>query len=421
MSSDHPLFLEVADRIGRTLCRDAVWDGKRCNWLGWSMEVVQHKTVSAYRSMGADVYCGTSGIALFLAELHQFTADRQQLLALDGALNQALSVLDLIDGVKRCGFYTGQAGIAHVLIRIGHLLERESLIERGLSIMATLREVPADAQYIDVLGGSAGLIPLLLLLAQKYNRPDLIDMARTHGEHLLKLAIESEHGYSWKTVQMAIRQNLTGHSHGVAGIVTALLELHHVTGEQRFLQAAMQGLRYETSLFNTSLGNWPDFRVMSSAQAEPGQNYSLAWCHGAPGIGLARLRNVELQSDNDALLRDLDAAINTTSRILSQTWVPGTGTYSLCHGASGNAELLILAGQRRNRPELTRLAEKVGHDGYRFYVQQGLPWPCGVPNAGETPNLMLGTAGIGHFYLRLHDPLAVPSILLITPDNDQVE
>jgi lantibiotic modifying enzyme len=32
---------------------------------------------------------------------------------------------------------------------------------------------------------------------------------------------------------------------------------------------------------------------------------------------------------------------------------------------------------------------------------------------GETPNLMLGLAGIGYFYLRLYDPVKYPSVLII--------
>jgi hypothetical protein len=45
-----------------------------------------------------------------------------------------------------------------------------------------------------------------------------------------------------------------------------------------------------------------------------------------------------------------------------------------------------------------------------------LPWPCGVPGGGESPSLMLGLAGIGHFYLRLYDPASVPSVLLVKPE-----
>ena len=40
-----------------------------------------------------------------------------------------------------------------------------------------------------------------------------------------------------------------------------------------------------------------------------------------------------------------------------------------------------------------------------------MPWPCGVLGAGETPNLMLGLAGIGDLLLRLYDSEATPSAL----------
>jgi hypothetical protein len=39
------------------------------------------------------------------------------------------------------------------------------------------------------------------------------------------------------------------------------------------------------------------------------------------------------------------------------------------------------------------------------------PWPCGT-HSGETPNLMLGLAGIGHFLLRLGNPETPPLVAL---------
>jgi hypothetical protein len=46
------------------------------------------------------------------------------------------------------------------------------------------------------------------------------------------------------------------------------------------------------------------------------------------------------------------------------------------------------------------------------FEDAGMPWPCGVMDAGETPNLLLGLAGIGHFFLRLYDSAQVPTVLL---------
>ena len=72
----------------------------------------------------------------------------------------------------------------------------------------------------------------------------------------------------------------------------------------------------------------------------------------------------------------------------------------------------MLAAETLARPELLEIAEAAAVRAMQRYEATGAPWPCGVPGAGETPNLMLGTAGIGHFLLRLHDPAGIPTPLL---------
>ena len=62
-------FLDAAWSIGMRLCRDAIWDGDRCNWLGDSMEPHAGEWKVAHKSFGPELYSGTTGIALFLARL----------------------------------------------------------------------------------------------------------------------------------------------------------------------------------------------------------------------------------------------------------------------------------------------------------------------------------------------------------------
>jgi hypothetical protein len=64
-------------------------------------------------------------------------------------------------------------------------------------------------------------------------------------------------------------------------------------------------------------------------------------------------------------------------------------------------------------PGLVALARQAGEYGIEHYESRSVPWPCGVREAGETPELMLGTAGIGYYYLRLHDPVRFPPVTLI--------
>nr|WP_315486760.1 type 2 lanthipeptide synthetase LanM [uncultured Undibacterium sp.] len=413
-------FLEAADKIGRKLCREAIWDTGRCTWMGWSIETVNHQWVTVYRSLRHDLYGGTSGVALFLAELYQFTKDKQQLKVIDGVLKQIFSHISVTSSSQNYGFYSGPAGIAYSLVRIGHLLQRDDLVIRGLNMMEELAAVaPSDAQ-LDVISGSAGMIPVCLTLAKTYQRPRLLEMAERHGTHLLQCAQKSDIGWSWDTMKVPGQQNLTGHSHGAAGIVTAFLELAEATGDVAFRHAAMEGLRYERHLFNSDVCNWPDLRVMPNTnhtEKMSVQNYYMGWCHGAPGIGLSRLRNVQLLPDRVEIREDLDAALKSTVATFTENWTTSNWNYSLCHGAAGNAELLIVAGQRFQRQPLIDIAEKIGQHGIDTYAKLGVAWPCGNGGAGETPNLMLGTAGIGYFYLRLFDPVAVPSILIITPSE----
>ena len=56
------------------------------------------------------------------------------------------------------------------------------------------------------------------------------------------------------------------------------------------------------------------------------------------------------------------------------------------------------------------LVVEIANAGLEMYAMRGGRWLCGT-GGGETPNLMLGLAGIGLFYLRLYMP-QIPSILI---------
>ena len=142
--------------------------------------------------------------------------------------------------------------------------------------------------------------------------------------------------------------------------------------------------------------------------------YAVAWCHGAPGIGLSRLRAYEILG-SDTARHEAEAAVRSTMRVLTHPAFGPQSDYALCHGRAGNAELLIYAAEALGDETARAAAETVGHQGIEAFCRHDLPWPCGVPGGGETPSLMLGLAGIGYFYLRLYDPVGVPSVLIVRP------
>jgi lantibiotic biosynthesis protein len=143
--------------------------------------------------------------------------------------------------------------------------------------------------------------------------------------------------------------------------------------------------------------------------------YAASWCHGAPGIGLSRLRALTILR-TDEIHRDCEAAIRTSTVLVQQK--RGTyneSNYSLCHGLTGICELLIYASQVFNNPSYKLLPIQIAMQGETNHINQNNPWPCGIPY-GEPPGLMLGLAGIGYYYLRLYDPGRVPSILILLPE-----
>lgn len=214
-----------------------------------------------------------------------------------------------------------------------------------------------------------------------------------------------------RTMVIISAKPLTGFSHGTAGIAWALLELAALTGEERFWTTALAAIDYERSLFSHKVGNWPDLRVFE----DPGkvtknnhkeEEFMIAWCHGAPGIGLARLSMLQ-HVDNVDIRAEIDAALKTT---LSEEFV---GNHSLCHGVLGNLEFLLQASQTLDDNQLKGEVYRISAMILDSIEKHG--WLCGVPLGVETPGLMTGLAGIGYELLRLAEPERVPSVLALEP------
>jgi len=406
-------FLDVAWSIGTRLCRDAIWDGDRCNWLGDSMEAHAGEWKVAHKSFGPDLYSGTIGIALFLARLHRLRPDTLVAQTARGAIRQALSKADDIPPTFRHALYSGWIGIALVLLDAAQLLGDSWLKREALRLVDAQLGHEIDPMSLDVISGAAGAIAGLGAIDRRLGGDRYLEESRRLGDHLLDHANRDDDAWSWTTMPPMgpqAQKDLAGYSHGAAGIALALLELYVRTDDQRFLDGALGGFAYERRHFSIEQQNWPDFR--SFASPNPQQlGYSLAWCHGAPGIGLSRLRAFALTKD-ETYRREAESAIGGTYRQL--TMASGADGYSLCHGLAGNAELFIAAADTLGEERYRAVAESVGDRGIQSVHLNRNPWPCGVLSGGETPNLMLGTAGVGYFYLRLYDSNAVPSITLVT-------
>lgn len=425
-------YLNVAARIGAQLVRDAIWHGAACNWFGPVFEEHAGSQQLACGTLGPGLYDGTAGIALFLGYLHRATGDSVFARSARGAIEHALSRADDVPDQVKLGFYTGLVGIGYAAIEVGRCLREPGLVERGLELVRSSTLVsPHGKVTIDVMSGNAGVIPVLLRLHAQLGDAWLLEAARSRGEALLARGRTSERGRSWDVVGELAgtmdlspvsdrlanvrpddpdRPDLIGLSHGTGGVAWALLELGAALGDARFVAGARAGFTYEDSWFDPALDRWPDLRHADAAAAAstPGP---IAWCHGAVGIGLARMRAWELTGD-DRYRRDVLSALKIAARAVRED-LSGAANYSLCHGLAGNAELFLRWAASTGDREAEQLIYLVAQRGVSEYADRRRPWPSGIQGAPQSPCLMLGIAGTGYFYLRAAQPAQTPSILLV--------
>jgi lantibiotic modifying enzyme len=399
--------------IGREIAATAVWKDDRCNWIGaMPEEATGGRTTMSFRALGADLYGGSAGVGLFLAELAAATGDEQCRLTALGALRHALSRVDSLPVSSRLGLYAGSPGVALALALSCRALNEPDLSESALRVALECAS-SSPQEETDLMSGSSGALVALLALASLLGEQRLLAAAVQHGDTLLAAADSTDGGLLWRSRTLPGEPALTGLSHGAAGVAVALLELAAATKDERYRAAAESAFSYERSVYEPALGNWPDLRGLAPTHPGGEAPFATFWCHGAPGGALARLRALELGGGEEPR-EEAEAALETTRAWVSAALASGTVNYSLCHGLAGNAE--ILNEGSRLIPSLADTAREVATVGVGTYLEVGRPWPTGAYGQA-TPSLFLGLAGIGRFYLRLAVP-KLPSILIVRPERD---
>jgi lantibiotic biosynthesis protein len=373
------------------------------------------------------IYQGTAGIGLFLAELFAANPIAEFRKTAIGALRHALHDAAKLPS-NSFGFHSGRVGAAYAGYRLATLLRDESLFDVSLAVLKPLEGQANNDAGLDVISGSAGAIPALLTLAKAQRQESLSTLAEQLGDHLIQTAWREPFGWSWGSSQPSSVRNLCGLAHGASGIGHALLELFNSSGQGKYLYGAEQAFNYERQFSCPEVSNWPDLRhdelgdlfyrgrtnelpdmVAQNLLPPYNMKYMSAWCHGSPGIGLARLRAYELLH-REIYLSEVRQAIRSTTASLKSS----RQNYSLCHGLGGNCELLISASRMLNEPELIEPAVECAVAGWEEYEKKEERWPCGTLGSVTDPSLMLGEAGIGYYYLRLFS-LDTPAILLHAP------
>jgi type 2 lantibiotic biosynthesis protein LanM len=397
---------QIAQIIRRILANAIYGEDGSVAWIapvltaaGWSVQPLQ-----------PDLYNGVSGVALALsAYSHEAAAGRADPIdGLDKSCAAALHTLHLAEAKRESllgeghkvrpvtlGGYLGVGSQIWTYLVLTHWgLGGSDGLRRALKLADEIPAAAAVDDTNDVLSGTAGSIVPLLMLAGKTGDQRYIRIASQLGNVLHERAKREEGQACWIHSQWP--EGIGGFAHGVSGVGWALTHLARETKDAQHEQLAREAFAFEDALFDNQEQNWLDLRRIENVKT------AAAWCHGAVGIGLARL--------------DLDPTLSQTStrevlrRAAAATWRLGMGwNHCACHGDLGAWELLhhaIIAGEAPKELSASYLLDIILTSLEEHGASGGI-----VGNA-DAPGLLPGLSGVAYQLLRAHPEHDLPSILI---------
>ena len=391
--------LEAATAVGHLLVSTSLTDGGgNVEWLG--INSAADLEGSCYGPLGSTLYSGRAGIAIFLATLAGAESDQPAGIYRKAAASACSDLVRLLKSTdaesdKRMWWrqqplgLAGSGGqlLAAVLLR-GLVPAMHRALAKGLAALLDMLdpEIIRTDDDLDIIFGCAELIGPLL----RIGTPRAIDIARTAGDRLVE---RQDAKGGWILPSLGAKA-LTGFSHGASGGAAALAKLAAVTSYRPYHDAATRALKYERSQYDLREKNWPDHRN-GLGGAEP--SFMLSWCHGAPGIALARLCIMSTPLWDRETAEDLELALAATADAIRLE-------DSLCCGRFGRAAILRAAHDCGGEGRWLELAEHL-----EAQALAGIRIDGGY-HFGDVLGLFQGAAGIG---LELLDGLSHANSALV--------
>jgi len=414
--AQHPVRLPLAPQSKQAYLDRAVAVGRRLSRLAWCSADGHVSWMTcypagagdwSYREAGNDLFGGLPGFALFFAYLAEASSERKFEELARGAWKTLCWRLMRPDfDMDGPGAFAGWGGLLYAAADLARLWEDDGLLTEILDRCPAPAALLENDRNFDIVGGAAGFLAVALSLWED-DRADLAASCLVAGDNLLAHAVETEGGGLAWPPSVAGGRPLGGFSHGAAGIAWSLFRLARQSGNERYRAAAERALAYDRSLYSPDENNWRDLRAgpRPGEAQERAENFVVAWCHGAPGIGLSRLL-IRASNGSDAALGE------DVARARAKTMEDGFGrTHCLCHGDLGNLDILGMMARADADAELARRCDRLAAGILESAADSG--WRTGFAPGTEPLGLMTGLAGIGYGLLRYAAPDRVPSVLAL--------
>jgi hypothetical protein len=412
---DVSLIEEEVSRIASQLIQEAKSNEHGLYWLTYN----RLSEGDPFLQLDESIFTGTTGIVLFFVALYQYTGDASYLQTAVEGTRWCVQYAKEADK-RYVSFYSGHTGVVYLCCKMYEITQDPAYLAKALQLVNELTPWLQEGNNIsDFTSGDAGNLFVLTYVHALTGEQDILTLIQTGLDRLIDAALISRQGLKWGYIPNSL-DSLCGLSHGASGIGYVLLELGHYFQNKALVWLAEQAFLYEAQYFRKSLHNWLDLRVytdhLTHTQTLQKKKASLlvkggdvnAWAHGTAGIGLIRLRAVEILG-NQTYKKEAQSAVTKTLRDLSRWDRPSD--FSLSSGLGGLSELLVAASTTFAAPALLTQARKLAFDAITLRKKIGY-FPSVWGQGRECPSLLLGKAGIGYSFLRVLNSGKVDSILL---------
>ncbi len=369
------------------------------------------------RQYSTAVFGGMAGVIFLFSDLFRVTGDTKAREVAEAAAMwvELESKAALTEPAANPSLYSGLAGHGQMFLHLFEATGRDRWLRCALARARALgRAVYPDTH---MLSGSSGSLIFLLRAYHTTGDETLLATARALGDDILRCATRDATGVRWAWDRPAGRTTPhstffgTGFGHGASGVAYALAELWSVTRDDTLQDAVTGTIAWiESVAINTAYGvgwgRWPD---------DP-HDPRVQWCHGPPGIGLFAIRAAEIFA-NDQFL-DLALRCGQATQ--------GAGDIrenpSQCHGLAGNGELLLELARVTGDDSWVTYAADFGDAAmaYQHDVDGAVQWMGDEPG-NYSPDFMLGSAGLGHYFLRIARPTDVHMPLMVVPQEGRTD
>lgn len=330
----HGRYVAATRNIGDWLINQAIYNDDQTeviwnsikfwgnNEKGWSLTV-----------QDLYLYDGLAGTGIFFAMLYSMTKEVRYRDIFGLIRGQLFRYTDHCQENKpmtqATGLFAGEASLVYTYLLLYDIFSDDVYLDYAEKHCKVLERLYAEDKNQDLLAGNAGAIIAIVKLYELNMNKELLNLAVRMGNRLIEQAISVENGIGWRIE--GEEQLLAGLSHGASGFLVAFAYLYRITKDSRYLGIMEDILNFEDDLYDEEANNWMDRRTFEGTSANKYVD-TVAWCHGAAGILVARCKLRELCPEFEAnrVQKDIEHAQRKLASAAKMN------SNCLCHGAVGN-------------------------------------------------------------------------------------